>query len=134
MCNANCYLLIVPAPSVNISITSINQYGIYEGHNVSIVCEGLLSLYVDTDVTIVTEWYHNNQEIDQTEQISVINDELKNAIDINTVNGTFSGNYKCQMTISHKERTMIRAVPVIEDTIIPVTVTKEIQLDVQGQH
>ncbi len=108
----------------------MNQYGVYEGHNVSISCDGVLSPSVDNDITITTEWFHNNQAIIQSEQISLISDGLNNVMNINTVNKTFAGIYECQMTISYKDRRKRQLS--VEEIIIPVTTKTEVELEVQG--
>ena len=115
-------------PTVHITISPMSEHGIYVGHDISISCEVLnLNSTVDTNITVATRWTRNNHDFVPTASSE---EYLKSSITIKAVNDTNTGVYECEMTISHNDAQNRGSLG--EEIIVPVTVKRGIDIDVQG--
>lgn len=131
------YFIVVSPPDINIVIHPLNHYGTYEGQDVTITCSVHLSSYVDSNVTTAIHWVHNNHqlEVSTDDTYSIVSGEMTSSVHINGVNGTYSGEYTCEATVSSWSVETTNSNTNEEPTIIiiPSDITKEsVQLNIQG--
>ena len=96
--------LLVPTPALNLTITPspYTNDGIYEGHDVTLLCQVELSVYVDTPVVINSVWRLNGEVVQPSNKIKIepFNSTLGSILRLEEIGLDSRGEYVCTVTVS----------------------------------